>query len=283
MMKDYNKIAHPIFLLSLLLLILNDWYFKNAFNNEITGKLSDFAGLFAFPFLLGILFSNHKKAVHFLAGIIFIYWNSEFSQPLINYLNSSGLHVIRTVDITDNIALISIIASYKCLNQQVDFKLNPLIQRAIIVISCLAFMATTMSPQENMKYVHINKEYKFDLSKRELVSRLNMVQLKEVRSINKLSGQVDFNSETDVFHYHGRKDTLALILDYNKVTEQDTIEFKTSFAEILITGNESNSTLKLMTVHKFVPAYSDKNYKDKAIKQFEKRIIKKIKNFRSTK
>ncbi len=149
-----------------------------------------------------------------------------------------------------------------------------------MVVSCLSFMATTLPPHTNRKFVNIDKEYEFSFSKRELVSRLNMVQIKEVREINKFSGQVDFDSETNVFHYQGRTDTLAILLDYQKINAQDTIQFKTSFAKILILGDETNSKIKLLTVYKAVPVYSDKDYKDKAIKQFEKRIIKKIKNYR---
>lgn len=279
-MKEINKIAHPIFLLSLILLILNDWYFKAVFHNEITGKISDFAGLFAFPFLLSILFSNHKKAIHVLTGLLFIYWNSAFSQPLINQLNSIGFPFIRTVDITDSIALISIFFSYKCLDHHVKYTIKPLLQRALIVVSSFAFMATTMPPHKNRKFVHINEEYHFDFSKRELVSRLNMIQIKEIQSINKLSGEVDFDAETNVFHYAGRKDTLALLLDYHNVGDRDTIEFKTSFAEVMITGSESNSTLKLLSVHKLIPDYREKDYQEKAIKQFEKRIIRRIKKYR---
>jgi len=279
-MKEINKISNPLFLISLILLIANDWYFKSAFHNEITGKLSDFAGLFAFPFFLSLIFSNKKKTVHYLTGIVFLYWNSEFSQPLIDYINNVGLPINRTVDITDNIALISIFVSYKWLNYLIEPRLNPVFQKVLIVVSCVAFMATTLPPHENRKFVNINKEYQFEFSKRELVSRLNMVQLKEIRSLNKLSGEVDFNKETSVFHYHGRTDTLALILDYNKISEKDTLEFKTSFAEVLISGNESNSTLKLISVYKFVPTFKEKDYQEKAIKQFEKRIIKKIKKYR---
>ncbi len=65
-----------------------------------------------------------------------------------------------------------------------------------------------------------------------------MVQLKEINSINKLSGLVDFDSGKNVFHIHEQKDTLALLLDYKKIKDTDTISYKSSFSELLITGNE---------------------------------------------
>jgi len=92
--------------------------------------------------------------------------------------------------------------------------------------------------------------------------------------------RLTINHLTSDKSYQGRTDTLAVLLDYEKISDQDTIQFRTSFAEIMITGNETNSKLKLLTVYKLVPIFKDKDYRDKAIKQFEKRIIKKIKNYR---
>ena len=118
-----NKIGHPLFIISLILLIANDWYFKAAFHNEVTGKLSDFSGLFAFPFLFSILFHNQKKGIHLLTVIVLVLWNSQFSQCFIDSLNSLGLPVIRTIDFTDNIALLSIGFSYQVLKKEVKYQI----------------------------------------------------------------------------------------------------------------------------------------------------------------
>ena len=279
-MKKTNKLAHPLFLFSLFLLVLNDWYLKPVFHNEITGKLSDFTGLFAFPFFLGAIFPKYKKSLHFITFIGFLYWNSLLSQPLIDLVNQFGIPIGRTVDVTDNIALISTLLSYQLLESPPKYAFGPIAKKLIMTAACLAFMATSISPHENRKFVNINKEYEFDFSKRELVSRLNMIQLDEVRRLNKYSGTIDFNEDTNVFHYNDSKDTLALILDYNKISDQDTIIFRTSFAEIQISGNDSISRLRLISTYKYVKALSDKDYTNKAIKQFEKRIVKKIRKFR---
>lgn len=279
-MRDTNKIGHPLFIICVLTLILNDWYFKTTFHNSLTGKLSDFAGLFAFPYLLSVLYPRHSYKIHIGTVLLFVLLKSEFSQPIIDIFNSFKIPINRTVDFTDNIALVSIFISHITLKSEFSLTIKPILKKAFMVVSSLSFMATTLPPHTNRKFVNIDKEYEFSFSKRELVSRLNMVQIKEVREINKLSGQVDFDSETNIFHYQGRTDTLAILLDFQKINDQDTIEFKTSFAEILISGNETNSRLKLLTVYKFVPTFKDKDYRDKAIKQFEKKIVKKIKNYR---
>ena len=279
-MRDTNKIGHPLFIICVMTLILNDWYFKTTFHNSLTGKLSDFAGLFAFPYLLSILFPGRTLKVHVWTGTLFILWKSEFSQLIIEIINGLGIPVYRTIDFTDNVALLSIFISYFTLKFGFAFTVRPFLRKTLIVISCLSFMATTLPPHENRKFAKIDTEYEFSFSKRELVSRLNMIQIKEVRKLNKLSGEVDFDSKTNVFRYQGRTDTLAVLLDYRKVSDQDTVQFKTSFAEIIITGNDTNSKLKLLTVYKFVPKFKDKDYRNKAIKEFEKRIIKKIKSYR---
>lgn len=45
-------LLHPVPLLAIGLLVLNDHVLKDAFHNALTGKLSDFAGMAFFPLLL---------------------------------------------------------------------------------------------------------------------------------------------------------------------------------------------------------------------------------------
>lgn len=57
--------VHPFPLLSVGLLALNDHYLKYAYPGSLTGKLSDFCGLFFFPLFLCALFVvlRRQKAV----------------------------------------------------------------------------------------------------------------------------------------------------------------------------------------------------------------------------
>lgn len=52
-----RALCHPSTLLSIGLLLLNDHVLKAQIPSAFTGKLSDFAGLFFFPFLLSIFLS----------------------------------------------------------------------------------------------------------------------------------------------------------------------------------------------------------------------------------
>ncbi|MCX2762166.1 hypothetical protein [Aquimarina muelleri] len=275
-----QNIGNPIFLISLGVLILNDWFLKAFFHNTITGKLSDFAGLIAFPFFLSLFFIEQKKTIHILIGILFVFWKSTWSQPLINICNQIGLPLYRTVDYTDLIALPSIFISYSLLKNKRHLKLRPFLSKTVIICSSIAFIATSMPPRENRKYVDINKEYVFNFSKTELVSRLNMIQLYEIQKLNKRHGKINFNSETNIFHYQNNQDTLSLILDNKMVSHQDTIKFKTSFVDIEIVGNKDTSALKLLNLYQIVTLRSKKNYRKIALKQFEKRIINGIRKYR---
>lgn len=279
-MTAANKTGHPLFIICVFSLILNDWYLKPVFQNTLTGKLSDFTGLFALPYLLSSLIPKHTIKIHVLTGLLFIIWKSELAEPLIALTNRLRIPVSRTIDFTDNIALVSLLLSYFTLKSSFTLNLKPILRKALVVVSCIAFAATSMPPRENRKFTQIDKVYTFDISKRELVSRLNVVQVEQIHKINKRSNKIDFNEDSNVFYFQGSIDTLALLLDYRNIYNDDTISLKTSFADIMITGNDCKSELKLLTVYKTIPLYSDKEYRAKTIQQFEKRIIKKIKNYR---
>ena len=106
MSVNLKPLASPPFLISLFLLLLNDFYLKAAFHNAFTGKLSDFCGLFIFPIFWSVLFPNRKQTVYISTALFFIYWKSSYSDPFL-YLFSEYLFAIqRTVDLTDLFALV---------------------------------------------------------------------------------------------------------------------------------------------------------------------------------
>ena len=61
----------PWVLLSILILLLNDHVLKSSVPSWLTGKLSDFAGLFFFPFLLGVI----------IQGAVWLVWRGKARQP----------------------------------------------------------------------------------------------------------------------------------------------------------------------------------------------------------
>lgn len=150
MTKKLARLGHPIFLVSLLILIFNDWIFKGVFHNYLTGKLSDFSGLFAFSFLIGTFFIERSKMIHLGVALFFVFWKSSFSQVFIEFFD-----LYRVVDFSDNIALVSILFSYKLLQKEsVPIRLHPVVLRFVFLLSCFSFIATTQR--------HSYREYMVD-------------------------------------------------------------------------------------------------------------------------
>ena len=65
-----SYLIHPVPMTAVLLLALNDHFLKSHFHSFVTGKLSDFAGLFFFPLFLSALFNLswriYDKRLHWI-------------------------------------------------------------------------------------------------------------------------------------------------------------------------------------------------------------------------
>ncbi len=113
MKNKTGLIINPIFLISLTLLFINDHFLKRLFPSVITGKISDFAGIFILcvflVFILGKLINTKRSLIllHALVGLLFI------SLQIPEVLDISSIVFKRfglpnldlTSDITDLIAL----------------------------------------------------------------------------------------------------------------------------------------------------------------------------------
>ena len=140
-LKSINNIP---FLVCLGILLLNDFYFKTAYHNWLTGKLSDFCGLFIFASFWTALFPNKKQTIYFSTALLFVIWKSPYSQPFIDLFSQYLYPIYRVVDLTDLIALAILPVAYY-FNQK-DFSnlnLNPIILGGLAIFS---FCATSMSP-----------------------------------------------------------------------------------------------------------------------------------------
>jgi hypothetical protein len=277
MNQRLQKLGNPYFLFSLLLLIFNDFVFKYCFHNTITGKLSDFAGLFAFPFLISTLFPNQIKGIHFCTFLVFIFWKSELSQPFINLINYKIVLINRVIDYSDYIAMISIWLSFKTFNSKKFLYLKPIFLNCLLVISCFAFLATSM-PRH---LYNANKKYDFNFSKEELVKRINKLQIENLSYYINLNEKIVFDSIKNIYLNRNTNDTILFIIDFKKVKDNDTIHIRSPFANVQISGNDSTSSLKLINLL----AYGQKRRKAKSelfsIESFERNTIEKIKSPKS--
>ncbi|MCB0853723.1 MAG: hypothetical protein KDD63_15970 [Bacteroidetes bacterium] len=276
MKNRFQILTSPLFLIGLVLLLLNDFYLKAEFGNGFTGKLSDFSGLFIFPLFLTVLFPRRVIACFVLTGVFFVFWKLPVSDGLVQWVNQMHIPVGRTVDSTDLIALIVLPMAYFYQKSPYrSLKINPQI---LAMISVFAFCATTLPPREEKIYVNVNQRYDFHFSRETLVNKLNEITVKKVRKFSKYQ-EICFQSEGDVFYSSliGRNDTIAVLLDSKQISGNDTIHYHTHLADFLIQGNDSSSNITFINAYKLVPVFPDKDYREKAIKEFEKQIIRKLK------
>ena len=95
------------FLLSLAVLVLNDWCFKAAYPGIVTGKLSDFAGIAVISLLLLAACPRRSFSIFCGVAFTFLWWKSPASESFIQFFNQLGLYRIgRTVDYTDMMAMV---------------------------------------------------------------------------------------------------------------------------------------------------------------------------------
>ncbi len=174
-------LLHPLFLSNLALLLLNDFFLKYQHHNWLTGKISDFAGLFVFSVFWTAFFPSFKKQILLLTAILFIWWKSPLSQPLINFLDihlSIPLH--RVVDYSDLAALVVLPFAFKLTASilPATFK-NSFVVITIGIISLISFCATSMPPREIIYYPYRENEVRFNeiflspLSEQEVLNKLD--------------------------------------------------------------------------------------------------------------
>jgi hypothetical protein len=103
-----------VFVLSLTLLLANDFYLKARFNNSITGKLLDLVGLILFPWFWSLVFKSNVKSIYIFTFLFFIFWKTEASTLFINTLNTNtGIGFGRVIDYSDLWTLLVLPISYR--------------------------------------------------------------------------------------------------------------------------------------------------------------------------
>lgn len=229
-MEYKSKINHPVFVLSIVLLIVNDFYLKSIYHNQLTGKLSDFAGLFAFPFFISSFYPKKSKLIHFLVAVLFVFWKSELSQPIIYFLNNIGFNLHRVVDFSDNIALVSIIVSYFLFNKLTFLNTKPIIIKVIMGVSLFSFVATTQKREFR------EPTYEDGFKK---ISLLNLYNEPVTAIINFKYSKKELANDTSLNNKFNRLDTISIknMENYEFITPikyGDSIKFPMEFKIIIL-------------------------------------------------
>lgn len=118
------------FVYSLVLVLLNDFILKYNFPCWLTGKLSDFAGLFVFAVFWMAFFPKRKNMIVMATAILFTWWKSPLSQPLIELWKEVIFYSIdRVIDYSDLTALMVLpLAITFCKNSSVArYQVSPVL------------------------------------------------------------------------------------------------------------------------------------------------------------
>lgn len=156
-------LMHPASLGAVLLLLLNDHVLKSAVPSVLTGKLSDFAGLFFFPFLLALpiailaaLFRRvHVRAVGCIAFVLTALWfafakatvtGNHIMVEIVSAIMGGETVIVR--DPGDLIALLSLLPAWYFWQSREQWVERPLELRfafPVLLLASCAVMATSPS------------------------------------------------------------------------------------------------------------------------------------------
>jgi len=86
----FGLLATPGFAVAMAVMLLNDLVLKATFHNALTGKLSDFSGVFVFClFLIGCC-PRLAWCGCLLGAALFAWWKTPWSAPVISAWNQLG-------------------------------------------------------------------------------------------------------------------------------------------------------------------------------------------------
>lgn len=154
MTNRLNILLRPPFLIALTLLILNDHWLKYAWPGWLSGKLSDFSGLFVFAVFAFVIFGAWVRTpkrllvLHLSIAVAFLAWKLAPVEVLTNWLSSvTGFPMPgRVKDASDLSALSILIVSYFWINAPVRQKSSIFSTRiATRAASCVIFLVAGWS------------------------------------------------------------------------------------------------------------------------------------------
>lgn len=155
----------PLFLSSVAVLVLNDFYLKAQFGNFLTGKLSDFAGLFAFPLFFIALLPRRRLWIYIVTAFGFTFWKTPFANGFIESWNLYiPAHIGRTIDYGDLVALCVLPLSYLYAGvaRQRRVSLQRLQNAATVGSVLFSLFAFTATQLVRDRTVYIGGEYEID-------------------------------------------------------------------------------------------------------------------------
>ena len=177
--KNLCLLLHPLFLFNLFLLIANDHWWKYAWPNDVTGKISDFAGVFVLAVFLAACPGIRKIIAIIATALLFAWWKSPLSEP---FITAFGL--ARVVDYSDLLALtmLPLIFFIKPFQYPSFSYYTRLLTPIVAGITVLAIVVTTLPYKPAGYYypqgrVSVNKTWKTSLSKDAFFQKLDSLKI----------------------------------------------------------------------------------------------------------
>lgn len=234
MHQHKHLLTSKLFIIGLLILIINDHVLKYTYPSFLTGKLSDFSGLFIFPIFFSAFWYSKRRLIFILTALIFVFWKSSLSQGLIDIWNSFGIiGVSRVVDYTDLIALTILPLSLKYI-ESVKTSKNSILLRPTLIsgLSIIAFCATSLPRQSFKPTIDSDKVYILNMSKREFFDK--------VQPGYGFSDTIQKNMDDSLFycHYdiHNVPTDLTAIIKLKQISDSTISIELDSISEYVITG-----------------------------------------------
>lgn len=173
-----NIWGHPAFIVCVLALLLNDWVLKVAWHNALTGKLSDLAGLAAFPAFFCAIWPGRKavKYIYLVTALVFCWWKLPCSESAEIFLrNNLRLPVGRVTDPTDLWALIALPVSY-CLfiQRPTSWRLS---KPVCIMMGCIAFIAFCADTPPKSYFYHLRGETQSEVYKKGFTTKQSPAEI----------------------------------------------------------------------------------------------------------
>ena len=269
---------HPSFIISLLLLAINDHYLKYEYPGWFTGKLSDFVGIYALGYLLYRLFPDKIRLISVSLILGFIWWKSPLSSTIISYINAINLPINRVVDYTDLLGLIALIPAYRYSKfVTTEFRYS-FIEKSALFLAPIIFCSTSAIRPALTGYTPFIETYEFEMSKAELVAELNKLQLDDLSARTDYNAKAyTFNAANQTFYFQTNIPT-ATLFDPTKIQDSDTLSIYYMNARVFIKGDDQRSSLVLLDLETSLrkPIKDQIKFREKLIENFEKKVVKKI-------
>jgi hypothetical protein len=145
--ERFTSLASPAFIAALVLLVVNDFALKPLLHNALTGKLSDFAGLFALTWFVAAAWPRRRRLTAALVGAAFVFWKTGYSEPLIAWLDAAVPFAVgRTVDLIDLVALPMVPLALWMEQRLEPMPLPRALTIGLAVLAPVAFTATSRAP-----------------------------------------------------------------------------------------------------------------------------------------